>query len=75
MQQHMHRAVIVTCVCVQKSLLEFKEGMVFTGTVNAIYFNHGIKVDIGGVYDGCAPAAGGCPVGLMGAKEHLLFWY
>lgn len=28
--------------------------MILTGTVNAMYFNHGIKVDIGGIYDGCA---------------------
>ena len=28
--------------------------MTLTGTVNAMFFNHGIKVDIGGIYDGCA---------------------
>ena len=47
----------------QKGLLEFKEGMVLTGKVEAIYFHHGIKVDIGGVFDGCAhapPAWHGC---------------
>ena len=37
---------------VQKSLHEFKEGMVLTGKVNAMYFNHGIKVDMGGLFDG-----------------------
>ena len=42
-------------VHVQKSLQEFREGMILKGTVNAMYFNHGIKVDIGGTYDGCAP--------------------
>ena len=39
-------------VYVQKSLQAFEEGMVLTGRVNAMYFNHGIKVDIGGLYDG-----------------------
>ena len=38
----------------QKSLQDFREGMILTGTVNAMYFNHGIKVDIGGSFDGCA---------------------
>ena len=42
-------------VHMQKNLQEFREGMTLTGTVNAMFFNHGIKVDIGGVYDGCAP--------------------
>ena len=42
-------------VRMQKSLQEFREGMTLTGTVNAMFFNHGIKVDIGGLYDGCAP--------------------
>ena len=37
---------------VQKSLHEFKEGMVLTGKVNAMFFNHGIKVDMGGLFDG-----------------------
>lgn len=41
-------------VHVQKSMHDFREGMTLTGTVNAMFFNHGIKVDIGGIYDGCA---------------------
>ncbi|CAK0743333.1 hypothetical protein CVIRNUC_001462 [Coccomyxa viridis] len=40
----------------RKSLREFKEGMVLTGKVNAMYFNHGIKVDMGGLFDGLVPA-------------------
>lgn len=38
---------------VQRLLHDFYEGMELEGTVEAVYFFHGVKVDIGGQFDGC----------------------
>jgi hypothetical protein len=38
--------------CSQKPLSDFREGMEITGVVEAMYLYHGIRVDLGGEYDG-----------------------
>jgi hypothetical protein len=43
---------------VQRLLQDFYEGMELEGSVEAVYFFHGVKVDIGGQFDGCAPPSG-----------------
>lgn len=37
----------------QRPLSDFLEGMEMTGIVEALYLYHGVRVDLGGEFDGC----------------------
>ena len=39
----------------QRPLRDYHEGMELDGIVEAVYFYHGVKVDIGGESDGWGP--------------------
>ncbi|BDA41840.1 hypothetical protein COCOBI_02-6340 [Coccomyxa sp. Obi] len=41
----------------RRPLSDYIVGMELSGTVCAVYFNHGVKVDLGGQYDGLLPVA------------------
>ena len=49
----------------QRLLQDFYEGMELEGTVEAVYYFHGIKVDIGGQFDGCVSLPDIVPAGVL----------